>query len=504
MGQKGRGTMPQIPRAVVEADPPLEGLQLRGRGKVRDTYDLEGHPDLMLVVASDRVSIFDFVIDALIGDKGAILNAMSHFWTTGILQNICPTDFVAAGAKVDYYLPANLRDDPDVQSRATVVRRFPPPNVEDIVRIHLTGSGHKAYQATGSVCGHKLPQGLKDGSRLPYPIYTPTTKAPEGHDEHIDADGVATRFGHKRERLALQCAMAAAEFAAQRGIIVADTKLEFTVDAHGNLVLVDERITPDSSRFWAKSAWEKAMAKGGLPPAFDKQYVREWGKLLGIDSRDPRNPEHVAYVQAQEVPKSVRDMTTRLYRYIFWRLTGLRLEHYLLDHMRVNVEPPARRITVIIGSQSDENQILEGVGFLRNNGAVGSVNVLSCHRNPTELEAFLDKTFKHSGNNEDVVIAGAGKAAQLPGIVKGLLCAMGLEHIPVIGVAFKGETPEDNRDATGSIKGLPGQPVELDPNGEAYFGSEGFAAACRLALDGEFRVRRFDPKPPQLNLYKFS
>ncbi|HLC85584.1 MAG TPA: phosphoribosylaminoimidazolesuccinocarboxamide synthase, partial [Candidatus Nanoarchaeia archaeon] len=277
----------------------INGLNLRHQGKVRDSYNLPGHPDMMLPVASDRCSVFDFVLNTLIPFKGEVLTAMSCFWIEEIISQIQATDLVAFGSKIDPYLPEELRGNPSLQKRATVVKLLEQPEVEDIVRLYLTGSGYESYAKTGMICGHKLPAGLIDGSKLPYPIYTPTTKAMEGHDEHIDADGVVSRYGFKRERLSLQIAQAMGSYAEHCGIILADTKFEFSS------VLADEKGTPDSSRFWDLKAWKKAHVQGKLPPSFDKQFVREWAKKVLIQkdkdgrTRDTENPFDLEYVAAQ-------------------------------------------------------------------------------------------------------------------------------------------------------------------------------------------------------------
>ena len=483
--------MTKIPQAVLDRQRVLEGLVPRHHGKVRDSYELPGHPDLMLVVASDRCSIFDFVLPTFIDFKGEILNALNHFWTTTVLKDICETDFVACGVGIDEYLPEHLQGNVDLQKRATVVKIMPAPEVEDIIRIHLTGSGWSSYLETGAVCGHRLPKGLKNGSKLPYPIYTPTTKAEEGHDVHLDVDDVVARFGSLRERRAIQCALAIAEFAASCGVILADTKFEMSVDAGGNLVLVDEKGTPDSSRYWGKSAWEKAMREGKLPPPFDKQLVRDWGKTHGIDKRQPENPEDVAFVHSLEVPDDVRQMTTRIYRYIFWLLTGMKIETYQRCRMGIAVPDWRPRVEILLGSRSDLPQIIQGIYFLKASGADVRVTVISCHRNVGELPEFVRSELTKA----DIAIAGAGMAAALPGVVKSLLCLYDRPDIPVIGVAFKGLTEEDNDAAMLSIECLPGQPVELDQNGHAYWGPDGFTAACHAAIKDEFLPKTIARKP---------
>lgn len=484
--------MAKIPQSVLDRCPVLPGLPLRGRGKVRDSYNLDyncGPDDIprMLVVASDRCSIFDFVLNTLVPQKGEILTALNYFWIKKVIGDLCATDLVATGSAIDDYIPETLRNDPELQKRATVVRLLPAPELEDIVRFILTGSGWKSYQKNRTICGHKLPAGLTNGSLLPYPLYTPTTKAAEGHDEHITADEAVTKCGFKRERLALQIAGLMAYYAASRGIRLADTKFEFSGD-----VLVDEKGTPDSSRFLDELAWQKAIKEGKFPPSLDKQFVRNWGINQGIDKLDPENPEHVAQAHSLTVPDYEVRMTTLIYRFIFWRLTGMKKEVFQRQEMGIKVCDIRPNISVIIGSESDRPQIEEGISFLKGLVA-GEVNVISCHRNPEVLQNFAKCT------KSDIVIAGAGWAAALPGITKSWLCHYSKADTTVLGVAFDGGSERNNLAAITSIECLPGQPVELDQNGLVYFGSKGFLSACQDAVRREFL-----PKKPTLKVAKLG
>ncbi|MEI6528612.1 MAG: phosphoribosylaminoimidazolesuccinocarboxamide synthase [bacterium] len=484
--------MAKIPKAVLDRSPVLSG-PLIGQGKVRDTYDLGhfskfGGGKLMFVVASDRCSIFDFVLNTLVPQKGEVLTALNYFWVAKVIRDLCETDMVACGAGIDEFLPSYLRGNLDLQKRSTVVRLLPAPEVEDIVRLVLTGSGLKSYNETGMICGHKLPAGLTDGSLLPYPIYTPTTKAVEGHDLHITADSVVEKYGFKRERLAIQVASVIANYAAAHGIRLADTKFEFS----GN-ILADEKGTPDSSRFVDEKAWQKAMKAGKFPASLDKQYVREWGKKLGIDKRDPENPEDVAWVHSQEVPADVVEMTTKIYRYIFWRLTGMKLERFQREEMGIDVVDRRPTVDIVVGSSSDIPQLHRGLDWLSGRARF-RVSVMSCHRNQKELIDFANNELIKS----DAVVACAGKAAQLPADIKVKLCLAGHPEVPVLGVALKGATIEDDRDAIGSIQGLPGQPVELDESGHAYFGDYGVLAACKAATENEFLPKPMESKPAEI------
>jgi len=479
----------------------LPGLTRLGQGKVRDSYDLppfSGLGEIMGVEASDRISTFDFVLNAEVSQKGEVLTAMNYFWVSQVLQDLFEHDLIACGASVDAFLPAELRGNPDLQKRFTVVRKLTPPTEEDIVRLHLTGSGWEAYKKTGAVCGHKLPPGLSNGYRLPYPLYTPTTKAILGHDEHITADSVAERYGAQRERLAIQVACLIADYAEKRGIILADTKFEFSYHL-GKMILADEKVTPDSSRFWDKKEWQAAQAKGKLPASQDKQFVRNWSIERGINKlTDPDNPEQIAHVQSLVVPDEILERTRRIYRYIFWRLTGMKLETFQREKMGIAVEDQKPLVQILVGSRSDLDQIKNGLTHLRGK-ANFAVSVMSCHRNPDELRNFArDVLFK-----ADVVIAGAGMAAALPGIVKSHLCYFGHSEIPVIGVAFDNGKTDDNIAAAGSIESLPGQPVELDHQGKAYFGPLGFTRACWAALDDEFLPKEIVAKPAEIGIIDY-
>lgn len=490
--------MAKIPQSVLDRQPVLPGLVLRGRGKVRDSYNLED-PSKMLVVASDRCSIFDFVLNTLIGFKGEVLCALNYFWTKNLLSSVFETDLIAAGFAIDAFLPEALRGNVDLQKRATVVKLLPAPDVEDIVRIILTGSGWQSYQKDETVCGHKLPPNLRDGSFLPYPLYTPTTKAEVGHDVHITADSVANSHGFLRERLAIQAACMVSGFAAERGIILADTKFEFSQLSDGSIVLADEKATPDSSRFVDKTAWLKASKKGVFPPSLDKQFVREWGKANGINgSLDPEDPEIVSRVHSLVVPEDVVKVTTNIYRYIFWRLTGMKIERFQRKEMGIAVEDQKLKVEVLVGSESDLPQIQKGLSLFKCGRVASSrVSVISCHRNPKELRDFV----RDELTKADVVIAGAGMAAALPGIVKSLLCELNHPQIPVIGVAFKGATPADDKAAIDSIERLPGQPVELDSEGHAHFGDEGFVEACYSAIMDEFLQKTVEKKPVKIGIF---
>jgi phosphoribosylaminoimidazole-succinocarboxamide synthase len=271
-------------------------------GKVREIYALDD--ERLLLVASDRISTFDVILPTEIPDKGRVLTGLSGFW------------FARTKAIVPNHLLA-LRPD----GRSTECRRLEMLPLECVVRGYLAGSGLKDYKATGSVCGHALPPGLVESDKLPEPLFTPSTKAQEGHDENIDRAQAIALVGEERfeevERISLALYRFASEFAAERGIILADTKLEFGLDEDGGLVLGDEAFTPDSSRFWPADTY----APGGPQPSFDKQFVRDYCETLGWDKSYP----------GPAVPDDVVAGTRARYLEAFEQLTDLSFDSYLAD-----------------------------------------------------------------------------------------------------------------------------------------------------------------------------
>jgi len=252
-------------------------LELLAKGKVREIYDLG---DDLLMVASDRISTYDVVHPTPIPDKGKLLTALSVVWF-GLTADVVPNHLISATDGVP----------DDVRGRALRVTRLRMLPVECVVRGYITGSGWKDYQATGRVSGIELPPGLQESEQLPEPIFTPSTKAEEGHDEAIDLDGAAELVGSRElaERLrdvSIAVYRRVAEHARERGVILADTKFEFGFDAGGVLTLGDEVCTPDSSRFWPADGY----APGRGQPSFDKQYVRDWASGTGWDKAPPAPP----------------------------------------------------------------------------------------------------------------------------------------------------------------------------------------------------------------------
>ena len=273
-----------------------------GSGKVRELYALGD--ERLLLVASDRISTFDVVLPTEIPDKGRVLTGLSAFWFART-QSIVPNHLVA------------LRPD----GRSMECRRLEMLPIECVVRGYLSGSGLKDYRATGAVCGHALPEGLVESAPLPEPIFTPATKAQEGHDENITREQAAELLGRElfdeAERVSLALYRFAADYAAMRGILIADTKFELGLDGEGRLTLGDEALTPDSSRFWPADEY----SPGGAQPSFDKQFVRDFCEAAGWD-KEPPGPE---------LPAEVVDGTRARYVQAFERLTGLSFDDYVAD-----------------------------------------------------------------------------------------------------------------------------------------------------------------------------
>jgi phosphoribosylaminoimidazole-succinocarboxamide synthase len=271
-----------------------------GSGKVRELFELDD--ERMLLVATDRISTFDVVLPTEIPDKGRVLTGLSGFWFTRT-RDIVPNHLLA------------LRED----GRSTEAQRLSMLPIECVVRGYLAGSGWKDYGATGEVCGHRLPEGLRESDGLPEPIFTPATKAQEGHDENIDreraAELVGTELFAEVERISLELYRFAAEYALERGIVIADTKFELGVAPDGTLTLGDEALTPDSSRFWPADEYEPGRGQ----PSFDKQYVRDYCETLGWDKSPP----------GPELPDAVVTGTRARYVEAFEQLTGIPFDNYV-------------------------------------------------------------------------------------------------------------------------------------------------------------------------------
>jgi phosphoribosylaminoimidazole-succinocarboxamide synthase len=273
-----------------------------GSGKVREIFSLDD--DRLLLVASDRISVFDVVLPTEIPDKGRVLTGLSGFW------------FARTRELVPNHL-LGLRED----GRSTECRRLEMLPIECVVRGYLAGSGWKDYRATGEICGIELPEGLRESDKLPEPIFTPSTKAETGHDEPLDHERAAALIGAERleevKHVSIELYRFASDYATERGIILPDTKFEFGIDANGTLVLGDEMFTPDSSRFWPADEYEP----GRPQPSYDKQFVRDYTESLGWDKTPP----------GPELPDEVVEGTRQRYFEAFERLTGIAFDRYAAE-----------------------------------------------------------------------------------------------------------------------------------------------------------------------------
>jgi phosphoribosylaminoimidazole-succinocarboxamide synthase len=304
LGARRRKSMPNEPVTSLE----LPGLTKLRSGKVREVFDLG---DSLLFVATDRLSAFDVILPDPIPDKGAVLNQISAFW------------FQKFAAHENHFITLDVTRFPEslhpfrtrLEGRSMLVRKTNPLPVECVVRGYLAGSGWKDYQATGRVCGHQLPRGLQLASELPEPIFTPSTKNEAGHDLNIDWAQCCGLIGEENARRvrvqSLEIYRQGKAYAAERGIIVADTKFEFGL-THGEIILIDECLTPDSSRFWPADSY----APGQSPPSFDKQFVRDYLETLEWNKTAP----------GPSLPKEVIEKTSAKYREAFRRLTGREID----------------------------------------------------------------------------------------------------------------------------------------------------------------------------------
>ena len=288
----------------------LEALSLVRRGKVRDVYAVD---DAIVLVATDRISAFDYVLGSGIPDKGRVLNQLSAFWFERT-RHIVPNHLISTDAST---YPGAARQYASVlEGRSMLGRKTTPLPVECVARGYLSGSGWKDYKATGEVCGIALPKGLRESDRLPEPIFTPATKADSGHDENISEEAAAAVVGAdllaRLKRLTLELYAHGVAHAESKGIILADTKFEFGLTATGELLLIDEMMTPDSSRYWPKDQY----APGGPQPSFDKQYVRDYLESIKWNKQPP----------VPTLPPDVVEGTRSKYLDAYRRLTGRELE----------------------------------------------------------------------------------------------------------------------------------------------------------------------------------
>lgn len=284
-------------------------LNLVKRGKVRDVYEVDDQH--LLIVATDRISAFDCILPTAIARKGEVLTSLSKFWFEK-LAHIVPNHFVTIDQE---QMPAAVRQVPELKGRSMLVRRAEVFPVECVVRGYLVGSGWKDYLRTGEVCGHKLPENLVESAELQEPIFTPSTKAEVGHDENISEDVVREQLGPDTANylrdVSLKLYQEARQYARSRGIIIADTKFEFGRDQNGQIILVDEALTPDSSRFWPAESYSPGKSQA----SFDKQFVRDYLETLTWDKQPPAPP----------LPAEVAAATTARYLEAYRLLTGQEL-----------------------------------------------------------------------------------------------------------------------------------------------------------------------------------
>jgi phosphoribosylaminoimidazole-succinocarboxamide synthase len=286
----------------------IDSLKRIGKGKVRDIYAVGD--DKMLIVTSDRLSAFDVVLSDPIPEKGRVLNEMANFWFKQ-LGHVVPNQLTG----IDPASVVSKEEVPQVVGRSVVVKKLKPLPIEAVVRGYIIGSGWKDYQKTGKVCGIELPKGLQQAQKLPEPIFTPATKAETGHDENISFEEVVKLIGkdkaEKVRDISIRLYKEASEFAAKKGIIIADTKFEFGLDSQDQIVLIDEVLTADSSRFWPADSYQIGMS----PPSFDKQFVRDYLETLDWNKTPP----------APKLPAEVIRKTSEKYREALERLTGRKL-----------------------------------------------------------------------------------------------------------------------------------------------------------------------------------
>jgi phosphoribosylaminoimidazole-succinocarboxamide synthase len=285
---------------------PIPDLNLLKRGKVRDVYEVDR--DRLLIVATDRISAFDCVLPTAIARKGEVLTSLSRFWFEK-LAHVVPNHLLTIDANA---MPESVQNAPELKGRSMLVKRTEVFPVECVVRGYLVGSGWKDYLRTGEVCGHKLPENLVESAELPEPLFTPSTKAEVGHDENISEQQVRDLLGSETadylRDVSVRLYNEARAYARGRGIIIADTKFEFGRDQNGQIILIDEALTPDSSRFWPAESY----IAGTSQPSFDKQFVRDYLETLTWDKRPPAPP----------LPSEVAEATTQRYLEAYRLLTG--------------------------------------------------------------------------------------------------------------------------------------------------------------------------------------
>ena len=422
----------------------LRSLPLLSRGKVRDIYAVGD--DKLLMITTDRLSAFDVIMSSPIPDKGVVLNRLTDFWFARLghivpnhLTGIDP-ESVVAESEVD-----------QVRGRAVVAKRLRPIPVEAVVRGYLIGSGWKDYRETQQVCGISLPAGLRQAAKLAAPIFTPAHKAEMGlHDENISFEAMSNQIGRplaeKIREISLMLYQEASDYAASRGIIIADTKFEFGLDESGVLHLMDEVLTADSSRFWPADEYQEGIS----PPSFDKQFVRDYLEMLDWDKTPPPPP----------LPAQVIERTAAKYREALFRIAGVRLPI----------------VGVVMGSQSDWDVMRHAVDILDQFGIAHEARVVSAHRMPDALYAYAEAAQARGLRG---IIAGAGGAAHLPGMLAAKTT------VPVFGVPVPSKYLR-GEDSLYSIVQMPkGIPVATFAIGEAGAANAALHLIATLACEDD-------------------
>ena len=427
----------------------IKSLPLLHKGKVRDNYAVRDNK--MLIVATDRLSAFDVIMNEPIPEKGAILTQMAQFWFDK-LAHIVPNHLTG----IDPASVVSPEEATQVHGRSMVVKRLKALPVEAVVRGYIIGSGWKDYQATGSICGIELPAGLKMAEKLPEPIFTPASKAAVGeHDENISFDEMAKVVGQALAEqirdVSIRLYKEAAEYAATKGIIIADTKFEFGLDDEGQLTLMDEVLTADSSRYWPADEYQVGIS----PPSYDKQFVRDY-----LDSLSDWNKKAPAPI----LPASVIEHTAVKYQKAYEVITG---EPWRTTHRCDNP-----LVGVVMGSSSDWDVMKHAVAMLAQFNIPYEAQVVSAHRMPEEMFDYAERA---QAKGLKVIIAGAGGAAHLPGMIaaKTIVPVLG---VPVPSKYLRGE------DSLLSIVQMPkGIPVLTLAIGEAGAANAGLSAVAILA-----------------------
>ncbi len=331
----------KIPQKIAESELTSRlkraGLErYKDPGKVSELWELPEQADKLMLFTTDRMSIFDLVLNCQVGRKGEVITAMTVLIFKKVLKNF-NTHLVGWGCNIDQYLPEELKGNSELQKRALIIQKLEIEPIECIVREHITGSAWQEYQKTGMVWGKRMPEDLFDGAKLLLPIFTPTTKADDGHDMSLDSEAMENDFGPDYEYFARWIFNILYGYCWDRDIVLADAKLEFSK----NKVLVD-KFSPDEARLWDKDEWFKESIQRKAPQGYDKQPVRDWGKtiitpftdeegmiIVGINNLDPANEKHIQFVQSVTVPEQIIKQTTERYLEIFRRLNnGKSLEEF--------------------------------------------------------------------------------------------------------------------------------------------------------------------------------